>query len=236
MLKVEEVIVRQPNKSLVQKISLEFGEGSLFGILGPNGAGKTTFLKSLCGLLPIYGGAISWRDENLLKKTRKEISKIISHVPQNLYCPFDFSVFSFVSMGRYLHDTGNTSSIIVESLQLVDALHLQHRYINQLSQGEKQRIYLARAIATEAPILLLDEPVSNLDLRHQLDFWELMKKMTQKGKTLLVASHDLRSTKRYCDEIVVFQEGHCLGKGKFDTLLSPEIFHRTFGLTPCEIE
>lgn len=235
MLKTHNLFYSSGNKTLLSNISLSFQPGLIHGILGPNGSGKSTLLKTLTGVWKPTDGSVYWKGEPLLEKPRQQISKIITLVPQNPQLSFDFTVEEFVKMGRYSHGDFYSRDIVEQSLSLADALQFQHRPMTQLSQGERQRIYIARSLATEAPVMLLDEPMANLDIRHQLDLWNLFKNLAAKGKTILIANHDLFSSEYHCDQIYVMQTGKCLHAGKFKETITQEILQDVFGVRFSEL-
>ena len=233
MLQTHAISYILDNRPLIREISLEFPEGLLYGILGPNGSGKSTFLKTLTGIWSHSSGHVLWQGENLLQKERREISKIMTLVPQNIQVNFEFSVREVVTMGRYPHGRGKKGqgdAVIDWALSIVDACHLRDSFVTQLSHGERQRVYIARALVTESPILLLDEPTANLDIRHQLEIWQLLRELTVQGKLIIVANHDLAATERFCDQVVVFDQGCCLGKGSFAEVVNSPILSKVFGV------
>lgn len=221
-------------KSLLNDISLEFGSGTLQGILGPNGSGKSTFLKVLTGIWKPTSGSILWNGEPLLKKSRQVISRILTLVPQNPQPSFDYLVHDIVAMGRYAYDkkywNAADETPIVEALKAVDALHLRQRCINHISYGERQRVYIARALVTECPVLLLDEPTASLDVRHQIEIWELLKGIAEKGKIVIATTHDLTVAEKHCNHVAVINQGYCLGHGSFNNMMTPQILQDVFGL------
>ena len=219
---------------MLDKISLTFDSGYLHAILGPNGSGKSTLLKTLSGIWTPTAGTVLWNEAPLLSKSRSEISRIISLVPQNPQPPFDFIVQDIVAMGRYPYDTRYWNAadepLVQQSLERVDAWHLRHRRIAQLSQGEKQRIYIARALVTESPILLLDEPTTSLDIQHKLEIWQLLQRCVENGKLIVVTTHDLTIAKHYCQRVAVLNHGNCIGSGAFDALMTPHLLKAVFGV------
>lgn len=221
-------------KTLLEEISLEFGGGYLHGILGPNGSGKSTLLKILSGIWMPASGTIFWNGEPLLAKSRQEISRLISLVPQNPQPTFDFLVEDIVAMGRYPHNrhywTATEDQLVYQALTMVDAWHLRRRQVNQLSHGERQRVYIARALVTESPILLLDEPTASLDIQHQIEIWELLKQLVKKGKMIIATTHDLTIAERYCDRVAVLKQGRCIGNGTFDSMMTPRLLLDVFGI------
>jgi iron complex transport system ATP-binding protein len=230
MLEARQLTFSLNRHPLIHQINLTFIPGILYGILGPNGSGKTTLLKTLAGIWMPTEGTVLWRGGNLLECDRRTISQIVTLVPQNAQAHFDFSVQEIVAMGLYTKGMKKHLPLVEEALHKVDAWHLRDRSILHLSHGERQRIYIARALATEAPILLLDEPTANLDIRHQLEIWKLLQELSSQGKIMIVTIHDLRTAERFCDEIAVLSQGKCIGKGSFSSVMSPQFMHQLFGI------
>jgi iron complex transport system ATP-binding protein len=172
-----------------------------------------------------------------MKFSRLELSRTLSLVPQNPSLYFDFFVNNMVAMGRYPHGGSSlySNSKIEKALYQVDAWHLRHQLLSQLSCGEKQRVYIARTLATEAPIMLLDEPTSYLDLRHQLEIWQLLRTLVKEGKLIVVAVHDLLAAQRFCDELVILNQGCCHAMGQYKDIVTQRLLHDIFGVTLNEI-
>lgn len=221
-------------KMLLREVSLRFDGGFLHGILGPNGSGKSTLLKNLAGIWRPTSGSILWNGAPLLCQSRQAISQTISFVPQQPQLSFDFLVEEVVAMGRYPYQSAywnaKEDKPVIEALHLVDVWNLRHRHVNQLSQGEKQRVYIARALATEAPVLLLDEPTACLDIRHQLEIWDLLHRLVEKGKIVVISTHDLLLAEQHCDRIAVLNQGTCVGEGSFSSLVTPLLLQEVFGV------
>lgn len=232
----EELCYDVDSKKLIDSISLKFRSGILHGILGPNGSGKSTLLRTLCGIWRATSGNVLWKGESLLRKERKEISQIISLVPQNPIPAFDYLVEDIVAMGRYPHGSRywdlKGEHLVYQALQTTDAWHLRRRQVNQLSQGERQRVYIARALVTESPIMLLDEPTSSLDIRHQIEIWELLLNLVKGDKIVIVTCHDLATAEKYCDEIAIMNQGRCISNGPFCQTMTQEILATVFGVIP----
>jgi iron complex transport system ATP-binding protein len=225
-------------KYLIKDITLEFASGCLHAILGPNGSGKSTFLKTMAGILKPSSGTVLWNAEALLEKDRQFISRTISFVPQTPKPQFDFIVEDVVAMGRYSHGNPYWNAadkpLIEEALIAVDALHLRSRRVTCLSQGERQRVYIARALATESPVLLMDEPMTSLDIRHQLEIWQLLKRLVDNGKVVIITTHDLAIAEHYCGHIAVLNQGRCIGFGSFSELMTKSLLRHVFGVTETE--
>jgi iron complex transport system ATP-binding protein len=235
MLEAKELTYVVDQKKLIHSVSLTFYPKKFYGILGENGAGKSTLLKLLSKIWTPSQGVVRWEGEELHKKNRSSISRLISLVPQTTDIPFDFSVEEVVYMGRHPHDEKIVrSDLLFWALNTVDAWHLKTRLITSLSQGEKQRVIIARALMTEAPILLLDEPASSLDLRHQLEIWNLMKELSQKGKLIIATNHDIALTRRFCDEVIVLKKGEAIAQGPTKTTLTQRLIEEVFGIKERE--
>jgi ABC-type cobalamin/Fe3+-siderophores transport system ATPase subunit len=215
-------------KQLLKEVTFSLQPGKLYGILGPNGAGKSTLLKSIAGIWKPSDGRVLWKGKNLHQQTRQEISKTVSLVAQSAPIAFDFKVDEFVAMGRYAH--GTDSHLVEESLRAVDAWRLRERLVHTLSGGEKQRVYIARSLATQAPLLLLDEPTTSLDVRHQLDIWHLLQALTKEGQTIAITLHDFTAAKRFCQELIVLHQGCCVAKGEPSAVLSPSLLQHVFAV------
>lgn len=236
MLKTDNLSYHLRGAKLLNDISLTFMPGRLYGILGPNGSGKSTLLKNLSGIWTPTHGQVLWQGENLFKQDRRRVSRTITLVPQNVQMYFDFNVEETVSMGRYPHgEKLLDEKMLHQVLSEVDVLHLRGRYVSQLSNGERQRVYIARALMTESPILLLDEPTASLDIRHQLDIWRLLRSLLVKGKIIIIACHDLVSARKYCDEVAVMHQGQCVAVGDYATVMGAELLKTVFGISESEL-
>lgn len=219
--------------TLLSEITLSFEPGKVHGLLGPNGAGKSTLLKNLACIWQPTSGSLTWNNSDLLTMDRRAISRILTLVPQNPQLSFDYTVEEFVAMGRYAQGC-RLSTPIDQALEAADALLFKKRPMTRLSQGERQRVYIARSLATEAPVLLFDEPAANLDIRHQIDIWHLLRKLAAQGKTVIVANHDLPSSKRYCDHIYILRDGRCVAEGRYDTVMTKESLKENFSVSEAE--
>lgn len=234
ILRTEDLAYSVDDKDLIANISLEFSAGYLHGILGPNGSGKSTLLKTLAGIWKPTSGRVIWNEEDLLLKKRQHISRAVSLVPQNPLIHFDFLAEEIVAMGRYPHHRqywdATEETLLQQALTLVDAWHLRKRKVNCLSHGERQRIYIARALMTESPILLLDEPTSCLDIRHQIEIWRQLQRISENGKIVIVTTHDLLIAERYCNQVAVLNQGECIDNGSFHKVMTPQLLKEVFGV------
>lgn len=229
MLRTRRISYKIRRVPLLSEVSLQFKPGHISGIIGPNGSGKSTLLKTLCGIWKADAGEIFWHERSILQWSRAELSRLMTLVPQNPVIAFDFSVTEMIEMAQHLvpkEKRIHLSSI----LEATDLIHLQNRSVMTLSSGERQRVYIGRAIATGASILLLDEPTSSLDIQHQMIVWKLMNRLALEGKTIIVSLHDLVAAKQHCHTIAVMNNGHCVIQGNYEECVTPSVLQQVFGV------
>jgi len=231
LLELESLSYFVHSKALVENISAGLRTGSLVALIGPNGSGKTTLLKLLAGVISPTAGEIAWKGSPLYQFSRLARSRILSLVPQSPLLQFQYSVKHFVSLGLYPLGISQGAGRVEKALDLVGALPLINREINELSSGERQRVYIARSLVTEAPILLLDEPTTHLDLYHRERIWNLLSELKSRGKLILVSNHDLLATQKNADHVIVLKEGACIANGPIEQAISPPLLEEVFGIT-----
>lgn len=220
--------------NVVDGVSLRVVPRSLVGIVGPNGAGKSTLLRCLHAALKPTRGSVLIDGERVLGLHPKAIARRVAVVPQSSSPGFPFTVAEFVAMGRYPvegDDDGREGEAASSALERVRAGHLAGRAIGELSGGEFRKVLIAQALAQEARLLLLDEPLQNLDLRHQLEVMELVRALASRDDAAVVAVlHDLTMAARYCDEIVLVDRGRVVSAGAPDSVLTPENLSAVYGV------
>ena len=216
-------------------LSFEGSEGEILGIIGPNGSGKTTILRILSRVLIPQEGEVYIKGKNLLELEQKEIAQIIGVVPQDTYFPFPFTVGEVVLMGRspWLSGFGFESSedlqIASQAMALTNTLSFSSRLIFELSGGERQRTIIARALAQQPQIMLLDEPTVYLDIGHQIEIYDLIKKLNAEKKlTLIIVSHDLNLASEYCDCLILLDAGRIYKMGSPKEVITEENLSRVY--------
>jgi iron complex transport system ATP-binding protein len=224
------------DRVVLQSISLSIESGEMVGILGPNGSGKTTLLRILSAVL--YGqGEVKLDGRNIATCGRRELSKLFAVVPQENRVNFPYTVAEIVLMGRASHH----SSLALEgkedlkvaraSMELTDSLSLAHRYLHELSGGEKQRVMIARALAQQPQILLLDEPSAFLDLKHQVQVFELLHRLNrERGLTIVAALHDLNLAALFFPRLVMLRNGRIYSDGVPSEVLTEKMIEEVYGL------
>ena len=234
LLNMQNVSVELGERDVIKGVSADFHPGALTGVIGPNGAGKTTLLRALAGILPIQAGEISLDGEPIESFDRKETARRVGYHGQKQEPTFPFRVDETVMMGRYPHlgrlspETETDREAVDTALRDVDAAGLASRAINELSGGELQRVLIARTLAAQTPVLLLDEPFANLDVRHCLDILEILRAQAREGRTVVVSVHDLNLAHRYCDELLLLYEGEILAQGNAGSVLTPRLIEQAF--------
>jgi iron complex transport system ATP-binding protein len=209
------------NKEIILKdISLEIKEGEFLGIIGPNGSGKTTLLRLMSRVLTPQKGNITLSDKNILGMNLKEFCRKIAFVPQDTVINFSFTVFEIVLLGRIPHlkrlqlETKLDIEKAKTCLAMTDTLNLKEKRINELSAGERQRVMIAKALTQEPILLFLDEPTSHLDIGHQIQILDLLKKLNQQHNlTIVMVLHDLNLASEYCNRLVLLNEGRIFKTG-----------------------
>lgn len=228
-LEVQNLKIGYGKELVLDGISFNIEKGKFVSIIGPNGSGKSTLLKTLNHLYIPWEGEIliDGNDINRLKK--KELAKEIALVPQETNIDYEFTVEDVVLMGRHPHkgrfqkEDENDYKIINEALKMTNTLHLRDRVITEISGGERQRVIIAKALAQKPSIILLDEPTSHLDINHQIEILNLLKKLNKEnGTTIILVIHDINLGVRYSDEIIMLNERKVLGIGSPEEVITKE--------------
>ncbi|WP_277963022.1 heme ABC transporter ATP-binding protein [Pseudomonas sp. RIT-To-2] len=237
MLRVDNLQVVRGRETVLSGVSLALQAGEVLGVLGPNGAGKSTLLGALCGELTAAEGDVFLHDRPLAQWSGPERARRLAVLPQVSTLGFAFRVEDVVGMGRLPHGSGlvRDAEIITAALQAADAAHLRDRSYLALSGGERQRVHLARVLAQLWPgdagvTLLLDEPTSALDPLHQHTTLQAVRDFADRGAAVLVILHDLNLAARYCDRILLLQNGRPYALDTPQRVLQPEGVKAVFGL------
>ncbi len=228
-------------KPVLDGVDLDCRQGEVLGILGQNGSGKTTLLRLLAGYLKPDRGEIRYRGADISAMSSGDLARIRAVVGQSAGVNFDFPVSEFVMLGRtpYLPRFGRETShdfrMVEQALELTDTGHLQDRLISTLSGGELQRVTIARALAQEPEILMLDEPTAHLDVRHQLEIMDLLGKLSR-GMTVITILHDLNSAFRHCGRVALLHRTHLHSCGPAEEVLTPQAIREVFSVRASRAE
>ena len=217
-------------------ISLSVEKGAMVGVLGPNGSGKTTLLKILSGVLSTHD-EVKLNCRNIGSYDRPELSRLFAVVPQENAINFPYTVTEIVLMGRASHHSSlalegkKDLEVARKSMELTETLSLADRYLHELSGGEKQRVVIARALAQEPEILLLDEPSAFLDLRHQVQTLELMRRLNRERElTIIAAMHDLNLAALFFPRLLMLKDGKIYRDGTAKEVLTEETIEEVYGI------
>lgn len=232
-LDVRDVDVALGGTQILDAVSAAVGDGRLVGVVGPNGAGKSTLLRAMNGVVEPVAGTVLVDDEAVHELPSKAASRRIASVPQDTSLGFEFTVRETVEMGRHAHvprfGSDPDPEAVERAIERAEVAQFADREVTSLSGGEKQRVLLARALAQQAPVLLLDEPTASLDVNHQVRTLELVRGLADDADRAVVAAiHDLDLAARYCDELVLVADGRVLDSGRPEDVLTPEQVRQAF--------
>lgn len=227
LLEVKNLCCGYDENDVVHNISFKVNRGENISIIGPNGCGKSTILKALANLIE-YKGEIKLDGVEIKKIKRKDLAKKVALMSQNSEIYFSYTVFETVALGRYAHINGIFSSlsnedkdIVLKCIESVGLLEEKDKLINELSGGQLQRVYLARAFAQEPDILLLDEPTNHLDLKCQIEILDYINKWTKENnKTVIGVLHDLNLVQMFSEDVILIKEGQIYSHGKAREILN----------------
>lgn len=238
LMTASEVYAGYGKQAVLHRISLSIRAGECVSLVGPNGSGKSTLLKTLIGLVPAQQGGIALWGQGLSALSSQQIARKLAFVAQGAQVPAGFTVEELVSQGRFPHRgayflmrPSRHREVVERALAQTALRPLRHRPVTQLSGGERQRVWLAMAIAQEPEVLLLDEPMTYLDITHQLDILELVSQLNRdKGVTVFMALHDLNLAARFSHRVIVLSQGTIAAQGPPEQVLTPELCAEVFGV------
>jgi iron complex transport system ATP-binding protein len=236
-LELANVCVAYGARKALQDVTASFDTGEVTGLIGPNGAGKTTLLRAALGFFKAQGD-VRVLDKPLADWSRDGLARAIAYLPQTGDAQWPILARRLVSLGRMPHRaalkplSAEDEIAIDAALDRCDARPFAARRMDELSAGERARVLLARALATNAPILLVDEPAAHLDPAHQLQLMELLREEARRGAAVIVTLHDLSLASRFCDRLVVLKQGRIIAQGAPDEALSDATLAEGFGIAP----
>lgn len=237
-IQTEKLRVTLGGKEILRGIDLSIAQGEYVSIIGPNGAGKTTLMRGLLGTYA-YSGSVQLNGQECSKTDSKQLAKTISYVPQTHDLEFPLSVYDFVMMGRYPYLSPLAPAqkedidAVEKAMGITGTAAFRDRLMRTLSGGERQKVYIAAALAQETPIILLDEPATFLDWKHQAEVMQLLKKInTECGTTVVAVNHDLNNAAHGSARIVALKDGTVLLDGSPEKIIHPapleQLFETTF--------
>lgn len=239
-IKIKNLTFGYGKKVILNSISEEFLSGEVSVIAGPNGSGKSTLVKCIVKILKSDRGTIFLDSRDIMTLSDIERAQYIGYVSQNISSDFDFTVYEIVEMGRYAYKKQwniiEDKRAINNALELTETKSLSDRYVNTLSGGEIQRVLLARALAGRPKILILDEPSSNLDIKHNIEIMNLIRNLTKElNITTIMVLHDLNTILHYSDKVLLLKNGSILKSGNTDLIFTTDNIKKTYGVESCII-
>jgi iron complex transport system ATP-binding protein len=235
MVELQAVSVRFGARPAVDAVTASVGRGEWVGLIGANGAGKTTLLRAVAGLVD-HEGEVRIGGKPTVAMTRRERGRSLAYVPQSPELPVDMSVFDYALLGRTPHigylavESGEDVAHCARLLERIGLAELASRRLSTLSGGERQRVVLARALAQEAPVLLMDEPTSALDLAHRVEALEIVDELRREwGLTVVSALHDLTLAGQFADRLLLMAGGSVAALGTPAEVLDEVVLERAFG-------
>ena len=239
MLEIKNLSYSFGEKQVLRDVSLSIANGSFYAVMGANGCGKTTLLRCMDNLLEIPSDTVFLDGVDIRKLKSRQRATQIAYVAQRPSTDVDFSAFEIVLMGRNPYQTHlqNESQhdwdIVEQCMKMTNTWHLRMSTLQQMSGGEVQRVMIARALAQQTPILLLDEPLANLDIAHQFEILGILSKINrEQGKTIVLIIHDLNMALHYCPKLILLHDCHVAFCGDTAEGLSEENIRRVFGVNP----
>ena len=217
MIELKHIQVSYGKREILHDIDATIAPGRITAVMGPNGCGKTTLLRCIGGLLEPTSGSVGIDGQEVGSYSARALAQKVAFVRQQAQTDFEFSAFETVLMGRnpYQHHLQNESQkdwdIVEQCMKQTNTWHLRLAKPAEMSGGEMQRVMIARALAQQTPVLLMDEPVSNLDIAHQIDVMRLLREA--EGKTTMIVIHDLNLALQFCDDLLLLHDGRCLYHG-----------------------
>ena len=239
---VQEATVVRNGRAIVDGVSMALGAGEMVGLIGPNGAGKSTLMRAMLGLINLDGGSCALAGQPLRQWSLRERARRMAYLPQQGESHWPLAASRVIEMGRMPHlapwqrPGPRDRQAIAEAIAQTEVEDLLGRVVTTLSGGERMRVNLARLLATQAPILLADEPIASLDPYHQLHIMEIFADHARCGGSVLVVLHDLNYAARFCDRLVVLHEGRCVAEGAPRQVLQPQLLRDVYGIETRWIE
>ncbi|MGE0767777.1 MAG: ABC transporter ATP-binding protein [Hyphomicrobiaceae bacterium] len=236
LLSVGGLHVSRGGRVVLHDVSLEIDTGEVVAVLGPNGSGKSTLLAAVLGLIPA-SGSVELLGRPARHLSSREKGRLAAYLPQHRDTAWPMSVEAIVELGRLPHRSGfsglsATDRLAIErAMTAVDVTGLRHRRISELSGGETTRVLMARTLAQDAPLLLADEPTSGLDPSHQIGLLELFRRQAARGRSVLLTLHELHLAGRWCDRVVLLQDGRVAASGPPEAVLTRDRIADVYGCT-----
>ncbi len=235
-LDIQKIVLSYNHAPVVKDLSFNLTSGELVGLIGPNGCGKTSVIKALSRILALRAGQVTLNGRELSGYSHADLAKVVGVVPQNPALPETFTVSEVVLLGRTPHlgwlrsESARDLAIARRAMQQTGTAEFADRKIGELSGGERQRVTVARVLAQEPKVILMDEPTANLDINHQIGILDLLKKLCSEQKlAVLIALHDLNLAAQYCDRLILMKKGELFAEGTPENVITGANIRAVYG-------
>lgn len=236
-IKVKNLKCSLGGRVIISDVDFTIEKGKFYSIIGPNGSGKTTLLRTIAASLQPEYGELFIDNISISNLKGKELAKRLAYVSQNTNSDVDFNVLDYVLMGRYPYlglmqrESEKDLEFARKSMEITNTWYLREKKLNEISGGERQRVVVARALTQDTPIILLDEPISQLDIHHQIELMDTLSSMVERmGITIVVVLHDLNIASQYSDYIMLINSGKLVRSGKPEEVLSKEVIFDVYNM------
>lgn len=237
MIKAKELKLCYDEKIILDNINLDIEKGKITALIGSNGCGKSTLVKAIARILAPKEGSILMENKDILKMPSKEVSKLLSMLPQSSNAPEDLTVYDLVKQGRYPYHgifsfwSKKDEEIVLDSIKKVGLINDKDRSLDSLSGGQRQRAWIALSLAQDTEIILLDEPTNHLDIKYQLEILNILRNLNEKeNRTIVMVIHDINHALKYADNIVAIKDGNILAQGAKNEIINEELIKNVFDI------
>ncbi len=237
LFSIKNCSFRYGDSEILTELTFDLYPGKFYGLIGPNGSGKSTLINLLMGTHLTNSGKIIFKNKPIESYNRRCLAQHLALVPQDISIGFDFSVYDIVLMGRHPHiprfqqPSGGDLKSVAEAITLLDIEGIKDRPVTHLSGGEKQRVIVARALAQDTEVLMLDEATSSLDIEHTIQILRILRNRVEKtDKTIIAAVHDLNLAAAFCDELLVLKNKSLCHSGPIRSVLTNELLEEVFSV------
>jgi iron complex transport system ATP-binding protein len=243
LLQANNIAFAYGDHSVLRDVSLKLNAGEMISLLGPNGSGKTTLIRCMLGLLQSSAGSIEWEQQPIRSWSRRALARRVAYLPQSPTFEPQQTVADVLRLGRAAYwsafgvESERDETVVRETASELKLDELLDRQMDELSGGQRQRVFVGRCLAQEPAAMLLDEPSTFLDLRHQIELAELLRRLArQKQIAVLMASHDLNLASGFSDRLLLLHEGAIVAEGSADQVLRSELLQRVYGVPMQRID
>ena len=236
LLRTQQLQLHAGARIILDNINLSVSQGEMLALIGPNGAGKTSLLKILSQVNTLYSGKYYYNGKPTHEYTPKLLAREFGYLAQDANAHWPLKVSSLIALGRLPFQgisrqlSHEDEQAILKAARQTEVTHLFDRTVDQLSGGERTRVFLARLLASQPRVIFVDEPVASLDPYHQLHVMEILHHHAANGGTVVIVLHDLNLAARFCDRLALMNNGKIIAEGKLETLLQNQLLQNTYGI------